>query len=494
MSSSMPAPLPAPESSPALARPPRWVWLVAGVVVTALAMMRYNVGILGWVAAVPWLMWIRGSRGWRPWVVFFGALQLAVFLSVLKIVTEPLPWFFAGMFSVPMAISSFVGFGGFEALRRRLCDAWGVVLFPAIAVLLEYLGATGSDMGSWGAAAYTQLDNLPLMQVTALVGLGGVTALLSASSALIAVMIADGASRWARWGAGLLAVVVLAHAWGSFRMYQPIPGPRVRVATVVTDVMVEPGQLPADAELARAEGALFRRSAEAAAAGARLVVWNEGATAVASEREASFLARAEALAIEHGIDLVVAYVVPIDGAVRFENVYAWVTPQGIVERYLKHHPVPSEGSVRGTAPLVAHDRPYGTAAGAICYDYDFPAMGKAHAALGAGVVAVPSSDWRGIDPYHTQMAAVRGIEGGFSVVRSVRAATSGAFDAYGVARGLARDLDGQHLMWAEVPSQRVPTLYSRIGDLLVALAALLVAAGVARAVPWRWPSRGRPGS
>jgi apolipoprotein N-acyltransferase len=183
------------------------------------------------------------------------------------------------------------------------------------------------------------------------------------------------------------------------------------------------------------------------------------------------LARGRAFANRNGVDLVMAYAVPVEGGLM-DNQYAWISPEGVLEHYIKHYPVPGEPSVRGTDTLIVHDRPYGRAAGAICYDYDFPGMGRQHAKLGADLVVVPSSDWKGIDPYHTQMAAVRGIEGGFSVVRPVRYATSGAFDAYGVRRASANYFEGERVFVASVPARRIETPYSRIGD-VVPLAALL---------------------
>lgn len=92
-------------------------------------------------------------------------------------------------------------------------------------------------------------------------------------------------------------------------------------------------------------------------------------------------------------------------------------------------------------------------------------MALEHAASGAGLVVVPSSDWRGIDPYHTQMARLRAIEGGFSVFRPVRAATSAAFDAYGRMRASMPFFENNSRVFtASVPTERVPTLYAVIGD------------------------------
>lgn len=145
-------------------------------------------------------------------------------------------------------------------------------------------------------------------------------------------------------------------------------------------------------------------------------------------------------------------------------------------------------SIFGTAPLVAHDHPWGRAAGAICYDYDFPAMARAHARLGAGLVVVPASDWRGIDPYHTQLARIGAISGGFSLVRSVRWATSAAFDAYGRTRATMDGFAADDLvMLATVPVTPVATVYARLGDTPVVTLCLTVLAAIG------WRSRRRPG-
>lgn len=459
-----------------------WHWLLLGVLLTPVTGMRFNIGVIAWISAVPWLIALRSTHGWRGALALFAALQLAMFASIATIITDPIPLVFAPMFSVPMAIGSFLSYGLFELLRRRLGDRWGLALFPALAVLTEWLSANSSELGSWGALAYTQLDDLPLLQLASVFGLAGITALLALSNAVIAVLIAgEDRRRFVPAGLATLGLVLVAHAWGAYRLTLPLDGPQLRVATVVTEAKLTHGALPSGEALAHAEAQLFRHTEEAARAGAQVVVWNEGATAVDAAHEDALLARGRAVAAEHGIDLVMAYVVPLDGMTRFENKYVWMTPEGPLETYFKHHPVPGEGAVRGTDPVQVHERPWGRGAGAICYDYDFPAMGQGHAGLGADVVFVPSSDWRGIDPIHTRMASVRGIEGGFSVVRSVRAASSGAFDAYGVSRGIARDLEGQYLMIADVPTQRIPTLYSRWGDVLPAgaLGVLLLGGGLA---------------
>ena len=451
-------------------------WLLLGVLALAVTGMRFNIAAVAWVAPVPWLIYLRRTDTWWQWVGMALAVQVGMFVQILTIITEPIPWFFAPMFSVPMGLGFSVLLWGFEAWRRRLGDRAGLLLLPALAVGTEWLSAQHGSQGSWGAAAYTQIDNLALIQTVSLVGLAGISALMASVAGLVTVAI-DG-DRDRAWRRGVLltgGLVVAAQLWGSWRLTLPLDGPHVTVAGIVSDVGITPDGLPSDAEMSAATEALFERSEAAMEAGAVLVAWNEGAIVVESDDEAALLARGQALSAAGGADLVLAYVVPLDGMARFENKYVWMTPKGPIETYFKHRPVPGEGSVRGTAPIVGHDRPYARVAGAICYDYDFPAIGRAHALAGVGLVAVPSSDWAGIDPLHTRMASVRGIEGGYAVLRPVRWATSGAFDAHGRARATMSGFgDDERLFFARLPVTPVPTLYRRVGDVLPAAAAVVL--------------------
>ena len=107
---------------------------------------------------------------------------------------------------------------------------------------------------------------------------------------------------------------------------------------------------------------------------------------------------------------------------------------------------------------------------AICYDYDFPYLAKGYGALGADMVIIPSSDWRGIDPLHTEMAAFRAVEQGHSVLRSTRFGLSAAITPYGemVSQLSSFDENGK-IMYAQLFAKGVTTLYSIIQDSFVYL-------------------------
>jgi apolipoprotein N-acyltransferase len=70
---------------------------------------------------------------------------------------------------------------------------------------------------------------------------------------------------------------------------------------------------------------------------------------------------------------------------------------------------------------------------------------------------------------------VRAIEGGYSLLRPVRGATSFAFDAYGNIRAsMSYFEENDRIMMASLPTGRVWTLYSVVGDIFPLLLLLLV--------------------
>ena len=138
--------------------------------------------------------------------------------------------------------------------------------------------------------------------------------------------------------------------------------------------------------------------------------------------------------------------------------------------------------MKGTEPISVIDRPYGKIGLAICYDYDFPTLARKHALLGAELIVVPSSDWRGIDPVHAEMARARAIEGGFSVVRPARWASSAAFDALGRTRGWLPGVELNQVLVAQVPMGQLETPYAKTGDAPALVLVGLLGLSMARAL------------
>jgi apolipoprotein N-acyltransferase len=490
----VPSTLPTPASAArAIAdRLPTWGLALAAVVLAFLGGNRAGASLLAWVAPVPLALAATRLRGVRGRLLFL-ALGVGVFsLEALKMVTPPVAPPFALLFGVGLGALAFARLVLWDAIRRRSSPGAGVLAFAALTVLSDVAGAALSPAGHWAATAVSQSGNLPLLQLASIGGLGlvGLVMALPIGAATMLLLAPPSQRPW-RHAVAAAAIVAAAHVWGALRLDRLEGGPTLRVAAVTVDF---PEDLSSMENLRGNVETLFERTELAARRGAQLVVWNEVATLVDPGEEAALLARGAELARRHGVDLVIAYAVVVSREpFLIDNQYRWIGSDGfVIEKYQKHFLPPGEPSIPGEGPLRVHERPWGRAGGAICYDYDSPALAREHARGGAGVVALPSSDWRGIDPQHTFMARVRAIEGGMSVVRAVRAGTSAAFDPYGRVRATMSAWErNDRVMLATVPTTQVRTVYAALGDAPALAVALVLLTAVAVSAARR---RGAPGA
>lgn len=467
---------------------PTWLLLTLGIAAIALSANRWGVAILGWIAPVPFLVAARRIYGCRHWLIFLGVTCAAGLLATAKIITDPVPLVLSLLFGIPAGISIWLMIYATEKIRRSKGEAVALYAFASIVTVSDWFGYSVASQGIWETMPASQLDNLPFLQLASLGGLGVVSFIMAWLAATLAAVIGSGErKRIYPHLFAATAIVTAAHAWGSWRLDGLPTVKTVTVGGVVTDVGLR-GGFPSREALDRNVEDLFARSALAASRGAALIAWNEVATLVERGEEAPLKDRAARFARESGVDFLMAYGVILSRTpLLFDNKYVWFGPDGReIESYRKHHPVPGEPSLRGTDPIKVNSRPWGRVAGAICYDYDNPDIVRAHSRGGAGLVVLPSSDWRGIDPYHTLMTRVSAIQGGFSVVRPVRWATSMAFDQYGRIRACmpAWELNNKILM-ATVPVEPVPTLYRIFGEwppLVCGAFLLLLAAGSVRSL------------
>ncbi|WP_243401409.1 hypothetical protein [Leptospira harrisiae] len=191
--------------------------------------------------------------------------------------------------------------------------------------------------------------------------------------------------------------------------------------------------------------------------------------------EDSFLKKISSLALEKEIEIIAAYIVPLkENEFFMENKLYWIGKDGAVRQvYFKQFIPPGEPISHVTSEIKTIDVGWGNATVAICYDFDNLKLTKKHAELGTGISLISASDWKGIHPFHTEMAVLRGIENGSSIVRSTRGGLSGIYDSYGRAKGTLdyfEENDG--VLVSSVPTNQIPTLYRLLGNWMVGIGCL----------------------
>jgi apolipoprotein N-acyltransferase len=445
---------------------PPYFWLLLGLVLTASIHTTYGIGFLAWIAFVPFLIYLHQTKGWKSRLWFVLTYLLVWHIGVYKITTEPLPLAMIPMFAVPIAVIHLPAFLIWARFRHR---KGALFLFPVLMVLLEWLQYTFTPFSSWGVAAYTQMDNIQLMQTVSLFGLAGLGFLIYWVNAAFVYFLTD-LKIHSRSIISLSITLLFAICFGATRYNLDKADSHentLSVAAVGTNSEVGAVEMPTPEVRKKNAAILFERTRKAANAGAQMIVWNEAAAAVFPNEESEWINSLRQLASETKTTLVAAYVVPIsETPLHYENKYLFIQADGsVASTYFKHEPVPGEPAVKGTAPFSVHQLGDSRIAGAICYDYDFPYIAKAHGKLKADLIALPSSDWRGIDPIHTKMAAFRAVEQGVSIVRSTRFGLSGAITPYGEMVAQMSSFDkNDRILLAQLPSQRVFSLYRVIGD------------------------------
>jgi apolipoprotein N-acyltransferase len=158
-------------------------------------------------------------------------------------------------------------------------------------------------------------------------------------------------------------------------------------------------------------------------------------------------------------------------------------PDGSVESYAKRHPMPlmeSEFAPGTQSGLIGEGR-----AVVICKDMDFPRTIRDTAQGGVRLMAVPGGDLMDDAWVHGKVAVMRGVENGFSVLRSAYLGLLTASNDRGrlVPSKMAWPRAGMTTMIVDLPLGPGPTLYTRIGDVFAWFCvALALAAG---ALAWR---------
>jgi apolipoprotein N-acyltransferase len=449
--------------------------LIIGALLIFMSHLTYGVDVIAWISMVPFLIYLAKTEGWRSRLIFSLVLILSWSVTMLKIVSDPIPPVFIFMYAIPIGLIHLPGYLLWAKYRHR---RYGVFVFPAVMIVMEWLQYTFTPLASWGVAAYTQSNSHFIMQVVSIFGMAGLGFLIYWVNTAVAEYILNRKASY-KWLIVSVSCVIIIISWGAIRaaLGHSQVVETTTVAAVGTDSEIGGLPLPTDNKNENDIKAILSRSKTAARAGAKIVVWNEGAFLLYPDNESFWIERFQQFAQDNQVSLVASYILlTSESPLRYDNKYILIDTLGdTLQTYLKHEPVPGEPARKGLRPQQTTHIDNTNLGGAICYDYDFPYLAKTHGKLKADIVAVPSSDWKGIDPLHTKMAAFRAVEQGHSIIRSTRFGLSAAISPYGDMVSKQSSFDNHNkIMLSELPRQGVTTIYSVIGDLFVYLCVLFI--------------------
>lgn len=491
-----------------------WFWLLLSIVVGLFSTGRWTVAAAAWLAP---LFLLRFTRLQRP----LPGYLLATVSGFLILITtwwglQPLPLpVFLGMFAVTAPIGA-LPYLFDRLLASRLCTRdgqpafVGTLIFPLAITAIEFVSMTSSPLGSFGATAYSQYGNLILLQLLAIGGMWLVTFVIHWFAAVVNwAWSQDFAWPSVRRGLALYSVTMVAVA--IFGIVRLATAPTPTTTTPIAGFTAAPLILDEIIPLYEKDLTAFRRETQAihaaylaqseaqARAGARILLWPEGAGIGVAEDVAALVAAGQALAQRTGVYLAMPTLTFFPGETRVpENRLLIAAPDGaIVLNHIKFGGNEIEGTLRGDGVLQTVPTPYGVMSGVICWDTDFPAVMQQLGRAGVDILLSPAHDWEEISPLHGQMSAFRAIENGVTVIRQADEGWSVVTDPLGrTLASMDHFTSDARLLTASVPVKGVWTLYPVIGDAFgwlavagfLALALWAVAAGRRRLQPGATPT------
>ena len=457
---------------------PRWSYISLTVLAVG-AIYYFSLGLNGfgplvWIAPIPILILAFGLPPLPTAVMAFSAFLLGSF-TLFSYRAQLMP---IGLVVLSLVIPAIAFALAVLATRWAVLqfNHWSTVaVFPALWTSYEYLVSVASPHGPAGSLAYTQTAFLPLVQIVSLTGLWGVTFILTLIPASIAV--AYHLRRNKRQAAPALVIplalglAILFYGWVS--LAQPVSGRSIRVGLATTDTTIRYFRTQKSEEALQVVQAYARRIGHLASQGAQVIVLPEKFVGVTPDyasdvyRVLGEAARNSQVTVIVGLNRI--------GEEHSMNVAVVFSPMGLVAaEYNKIHLLPGFESryQAGTKPVEFSI--LGTTAGlAICKDMDFPGWTSRYARDGVGIVFVPAWDFGQDGRWHSRMAVMRGIEGGFAVVRSAQDGLITVSDHLG--RILAEDRSSREadvLLVSNVQPGPGRTFYSTSGDWVAWLALL----------------------
>jgi apolipoprotein N-acyltransferase len=460
-----------------------YLWLASAAVFLLFSNGRWVIPLAAWLFSPMMIRFLREQRPLRG--LALGAITFVLAGLITNSGTREI---FPGMSYFPVAAACsllfFLPFVADRLIAHRVRGILATFVFPLAGTTTEFVFSF-LGFGTWGALAYTQYGNLPLVQIVSITGISGLGFLIAWFASVIN-WVWEEEFRWPNIRHviclyfGILGAVLLLG--GARLALFPPESNTVRVATITTrrdlgspdrDIFYRLFARKANGQSLQtldteAFDDFLGRSRDTARFGAKIIVWAECAVPVPKEKEVAFIERGCQLARDEKIYLMMAlYAVPLGFPEQlWENKVVVIGPTGdVVCTYLKRHRPPGEPMVLGDRKLPVVNTPYGKISTAICIDTYFPNFVRQAGKAGVNLMFTPSKSWKGITPQFTYAATFRAVENGFSLVDCVNDGLSIAVDYHGRTVAAANYFtSNEQVMIADVPMKGVTTIYSQIGD------------------------------
>ncbi|MEP6952054.1 MAG: nitrilase-related carbon-nitrogen hydrolase [Ginsengibacter sp.] len=422
---------------------------------------------LFWLAPIPVLIISLRVSGKKTFLISFIAYligRLNWFSYLVRIATLVPAIIFTLIFALVFALIIII-------TRRTVIksNAWySVFAFPVFFTTFEFLLITFSLHGTAGSIAYSQSDFLPIIQIASITGILGITFMVTFIPAAIAVgwYFRREKIKFQYVAVAAIAIVVPVFLFGIIRISNNSEKRTVKVGLAVLEEKFHDITDHPDFQKEKTVTEYYvKEISNLAAQGAALVVLPERAINIDKERGDSIISMLSNAAKQKHVFIITGYtnfrnepernsalVIDADGNSIIDYNKVYLIPG------LEHQFAP--GSEPGLFTL--DEAPAGTA---ICKDLDFPGYIKKYGKSGVSFLSIPAWDFVTDDWLHSRMAILRGVENGFSEVRTARLGRLTISDCYGRVTYEVSSSNGHAIsLLGKVSLQKRNTIYTKFGD------------------------------
>jgi apolipoprotein N-acyltransferase len=371
-------------------------------------------------------------------------------------------------------------------------NSWyAIFAFPVFFTTFEYFVIKFSRDGTAASLAYSQMNFLPIIQIAAITGILGITFMVTFIPSAIALgwhyREEKTKLRYITVVAGVIIGAVLL--FGVIRINSSDDekdAVKVGVLVLNEDSHII-SQRPDFEKEKKHVAAYASQVAKLAAQGAKLVVLPERAMNINKALADSIIGILASVAKQNHVYIVAGYT-NFRNPVEHNSALMMDAEGNEIEDYNKVHMIVGLESefTPGNKPglFKFNDLQAGTA---ICKDLDFQDYIRQYGQGNTAILCVPAWDFIVDDWLHSRMAILRGVENGFSEVRSARQGRLTISDPYGRVTSEASCANKQlAALTGYVSPRHLSTLYAHFGDwfgiinALVAIGFILIASTTKR--------------